>query len=152
MLFFDVADAGFRTHTSHPSPLFIQALGRIHVSAFSDATLHAELMAKAAFWQQPDFYGVDLTCLEAPAADGYFQQVVVDAMDAGSLVSGPETRVIDFGSVTAADLARVVVPLRLVVAAECDVHGVAAWFDVLFDGSGGQRWLSTAPGLPTTHW
>jgi type I protein arginine methyltransferase len=32
------------------------------------------------------------------------------------------------------------------------VHGVASWFDVLFDGSISQRWLSTAPGLPTTHW
>lgn len=127
-------------------------MGRIHVAAFSDAALHAELEAKATFWRQPNFYGVDLTSLEAPAADAYFQQVVVDAVDAHCLVSGPETRVIDFGSVAAADLRRVAVPLRLVVAADCDVHGVAAWFDVLFDGSGGQRWLSTAPGLPTTHW
>ena len=55
-------------------------------------------------------------------------------------------------SVSFAELQRVVIPLRLVIAGECDVHGVAAWFDVLFDGSGGQRWLSTAPGLPTTHW
>jgi hypothetical protein len=33
-----------------------------------------------------------------------------------------------------------------------NVHGVACWFDVLFDGSSSQRWLSTAPGVPTTHW
>lgn len=32
------------------------------------------------------------------------------------------------------------------------VHGVASWFDVLFDGTQSQRWLSTAPGLPITHW
>ena len=32
------------------------------------------------------------------------------------------------------------------------VHGIACWFDVLFDGSSVQRWLSTAPGQPTTHW
>jgi histone-arginine methyltransferase CARM1 len=32
------------------------------------------------------------------------------------------------------------------------VHGIASWFDVLFDGSQTQRWLSTAPGLPVTHW
>ena len=36
--------------------------------------------------------------------------------------------------------------------AACNVHGVACWFDVLFDGTASQRWLSTAPGLPTTHW
>ena len=32
------------------------------------------------------------------------------------------------------------------------MHGIACWFDVLFDGSSVQRWLSTAPGQPTTHW
>lgn len=36
--------------------------------------------------------------------------------------------------------------------AQCTVHGVACWFDVLFDGTQSKRWLSTAPGLPTTHW
>ena len=32
------------------------------------------------------------------------------------------------------------------------VHGVACWFDVLFEGTTKSRWLTTAPGLPTTHW
>ena len=40
----------------------------------------------------------------------------------------------------------------LQVAAPCTVHGIASWFDVLFDGSASQRWLSTSPGLPITHW
>lgn len=34
----------------------------------------------------------------------------------------------------------------------CTLHGVATWFDVLFNGTTSQRWLSTAPGLPATHW
>lgn len=34
----------------------------------------------------------------------------------------------------------------------CAVHGLACWFDVLFNGTTMQRWLSTAPGQPTTHW
>ena len=29
---------------------------------------------------------------------------------------------------------------------------MAAWFDVLFAGTRATRWLTTAPGLPTTHW
>ncbi len=32
------------------------------------------------------------------------------------------------------------------------MHGIACWFDVLFDGSVQPRWLTTAPGQPTTHW
>ena len=145
-----------------------QALGRIHVAAFSDPQLHAEMASKASFWRQQDFYGVDVSSLEEPAASAYFRQVVVDAVNPACLVSGAETLVVDFGSATVEELARVVVPLRLVMATAggCEVHGVAAWFDVLFDGSGSgdasspppsssssrQRWLSTAPGLPTTHW
>ena len=44
------------------------------------------------------------------------------------------------------------VPLRRPSATTTAVHGIASWFDVLFDGSQTQRWLSTAPGLPVTHW
>lgn len=40
----------------------------------------------------------------------------------------------------------------LCAAHPCTLHGVATWFDVLFNGSTSQRWLSTAPGLPGTHW
>ena len=40
----------------------------------------------------------------------------------------------------------------MLVETACPVHGVACWFDVLFDGSVQPRWLTTAPGQPTTHW
>lgn len=151
------------------------------------------MASRASFWNQRDFYGVDLRPLREAAGEAYFRQVVVDAVDPACLVSAAETAVVDFGSATAEELARVSVPLRLVMATgagstgagPCVVHGVAAWFDVLFDGSGSddsggggdgsdsggnngggdgtrnakkqkttarQRWLSTAPGLPTTHW
>ena len=53
-------------------------IGRIHLAAFSDPVLHAEMVSKSFFWNQSNFYGVDLTCLEMPATSGYFSQVVVD--------------------------------------------------------------------------
>lgn len=59
-------------------PPFLQQVGRIHAAAFSDFVLHAELTSKATFWQQPNFYGVDLCSLMAPALDGYFSQVCED--------------------------------------------------------------------------
>ena len=49
-------------------------LGRIHVAPFSDEALYGELQGKAAFWLQPDFYGVDISCLHAPALKDYFSQ------------------------------------------------------------------------------
>lgn len=49
-------------------------LGRIHIAAFSDPALHAELGAKSAFWASPNFYGVDLTPLYQPAAASFYNQ------------------------------------------------------------------------------
>ena len=62
------------THTTpvHPPE---QSLGRIHVTAFCDELLHAEVEGRASFFTNPDFYGVDLSCLQRPASLGYFGQV-----------------------------------------------------------------------------
>lgn len=61
----------------------LQALGRIHVAAFSDALLHNELVSKALFWQQNSFYGIDMTPLHQPALDGYFTQVSDPGLNPG---------------------------------------------------------------------
>lgn len=52
-----------------------QQLGRIHVAAFRDDALHAEVGAKAVFWTQNNFYGVDVSPLYTAAVDSYFSQV-----------------------------------------------------------------------------
>jgi histone-arginine methyltransferase CARM1 len=78
--------------------------------------------------------------------------VVVDAFDPALLASNCATKVFDFATIREADLHDFELPLALTVPAPTTVHGLATWFDVLFNGSAAQRWLSTAPGLPTTHW
>ena len=90
-------------------------LGRIHAACFSDTALHAELAARAAFWAQRAFFGVDVTSLHGAALDGIFTQVVVDAFDPALLVSGAATHVIDFASVAEAELHDIRIPLRLAV-------------------------------------
>ena len=50
-------------------------LGRIHCAPFSDEVLYQELHSKAAFWMQPDFYGIDITALHSAAVKEYFSQV-----------------------------------------------------------------------------
>ncbi|WIA08179.1 hypothetical protein OEZ85_007633 [Tetradesmus obliquus] len=135
-----------------PGGKMFPQLGRIHAAAFSDALLHSELLGKAAFWQTPSFFGLDMSRLHQPAVEGYFTQVVVDAFDPSVLVSDCATHVLDFATVSEEELYDINIPLNLTVAHPCTLHGVACWFDVLFNGSSSQRWLSTAPGLPTTHW
>ncbi|KAL4520136.1 hypothetical protein Ndes2437B_g04546 [Nannochloris sp. 'desiccata'] len=135
-----------------PGGKLFPRIGRIHVAAFSDSILYTEVATKAQFWQQPSFYGVDLTCLHTPAAAGYFNQVVVDQILPNVLISNTAAQTFDFSTVTETELQDFTIPLSLQVAAPCTVHGIASWFDVLFDGSTVQRYLSTSPGLPVTHW
>lgn len=44
------------------------------------------------------------------------------------------------------------IPPQVSVQGPCVIHGVAAWFDVFFNGTTNPLWLSTAPGQPVTHW
>ncbi|CAB4262713.1 unnamed protein product [Prunus armeniaca] len=127
-------------------------LGRIHMAPFSDEYLFVEIANKALFWQQQNYYGVDLQPLYASAFQGYFSQPVVDAFDPRLLVAPSMSHVIDFTKINEEDLYEFDIPLRFVAAVGTRVHGLACWFDVLFDGSTVQRWLTTAPGAPTTHW
>ncbi|MEW5310733.1 MAG: hypothetical protein WDW38_002501 [Sanguina aurantia] len=136
-----------------PGGKMFPQLGRIHAAAFSDDALYQEVGSKAAFWMQPSFYGIDVTSLYNAAVDSYFAQVVVDAFDSAVLVSNCATKVYDFGTVPEKALHDIVIPLQLMVAkANTTIHGIACWFDVFFDGADNPTWLSTAPGLPTTHW
>lgn len=137
-----------------PGGKMFPQLGRIHAAAFSDEILHTEIATKAQFWTQNNFYGVDVTPLYAPAVDGYFGQVVVDAFDSAALASSCATKVFDFGTCPEQSLHNIDVPLQLQVThpGPCTIHGLACWFDVFFHGSQVPVWLSTAPGLPTTHW
>mmetsp|Transcript_3043 Transcript_3043/g.7591 ORF Transcript_3043/g.7591 Transcript_3043/m.7591 type:complete len:571 (-) Transcript_3043:541-2253(-) len=137
-----------------PGGKMFPQLGRIHAAAFSDEVLHAEVATKAVFWTQNNFYGVDVTPLYPSAVDSYFGQVVVDAFDHTVLASSCATKVFDFGSCPEASLHDIQLPLQLQVTSSgpCTIHGLACWFDVFFHGSQTPVWLSTAPGLPTTHW
>ena len=101
---------------------------------------------------QQSFYGVDLTSLKTAAFDEYFKQPVVDTFDARIIISVPVKYSIDFLKCTENDLLNIDVPLKYNVNASSVVHGLAFWFDVAFNGTKCQTWLSTSPTQPLTHW
>ncbi|KAG6435439.1 hypothetical protein SASPL_100313 [Salvia splendens] len=107
-----------------PKGKMFPTIGRIHMAPFSDEYLYIEIANKP----------------------------VVDAFDPRLLVAPAISHVIDFTSAKEEDLYEFDIPLRFVSSTGTRVHGLACWFDVLFDGSTVQRWLTTAPGAPTTHW
>jgi histone-arginine methyltransferase CARM1 len=127
--------------------------GDVRVTLFSDAALHAEQVAKLAFWGATDFFGMDLTPLLEAAADDHFAQPVVGFVDAASLLSDAvASHRIDFAADDPASLQRVVVPFALTASRAALCHGIAAWFDVEFLGSTTHVTLSTGPKCPGTHW
>ncbi|OAY55997.1 hypothetical protein MANES_03G195300v8 [Manihot esculenta] len=135
-----------------PNGKMFPTVGRIHMAPFSDEYLFVEIANKALFWQQQNYYGVDLTPLYGSAFQGYFSQPVVDAFDPRLLVAPAIFHVLDFTEIKEEELYEIDIPLKFMASVGTRVHGLACWFDVLFNGSTVQRWLTTAPGAPTTHW
>ncbi|KAJ8766487.1 hypothetical protein K2173_022546 [Erythroxylum novogranatense] len=135
-----------------PNGKMFPTVGRIHMAPFSDEYLFVEIANKALFWQQHNYYGVDLRSLYGSAFQGYFSQPVVDAFDPRLLVAPAVFHAIDFSQIKEEDLYEIEIPLKFIASVGTRVHGLACWFDVLFNGSTVQRWLTTAPGAPTTHW
>ncbi|PKI65102.1 hypothetical protein CRG98_014571 [Punica granatum] len=127
-----------------PEGKMFPTVGRIHMAPFSDEYLFVEIANKALFWQQLSYYGVDLTPLHGSAFQGNFSQPVVDAFDPRLLVASPVFHVIDFTKVKEEDLYEIDIPLKFTAAVGTRVHGLACCTV--------QRWLTTAPGAPTTHW
>ena len=135
-----------------PNGKMFPTVGRIHMAPFSDEYLFVEIANKALFWRQQNYYGVDLTPLHGTAFQGYFSQPVVDAFDPRLLIAAPMFHVLDFTKIKEEELYEIDIPLRFTATVGARLHGLACWFDVLFNGSTARRWLTTAPGSPTTHW
>lgn len=135
-----------------PNGKMFPTTGDLHVAPFFDDALYMEHFSKANFWYQNSFYGVDLSNLRESALEEYFRQPIVDTFDVRILMAKPVTHSVNFLSAAEDDLHRIEIPLHYTVHTAGSVHGLAFWFDVLFQGSNVPVWLSTAPQEPLTHW
>ncbi|XP_057531192.1 probable histone-arginine methyltransferase CARM1 [Amaranthus tricolor] len=135
-----------------PSGKMFPKVGRIHMAPFSDKTLFEEIANKALFWRQENYFGVDLTSLYESVCQGYFSQPVVDTFDPKLLVAPAICHVLDLTSIKEEQLYDIEIPLKFTAKVDKKVHGLACWFDVLFDESSVPRLLITATGYPTIYW
>lgn len=124
----------------------------LYCCAFSDEQLYQEFCARAGFWDSDSFFGVDLTSLKDPARQQSFRQPVIDAFAPELLVGKPALLEFDFLALDEQDLKEVKMTVSVTTPFPTRVHGLAFWFDVLFDGSREQVYLSTSPMSPVTHW
>lgn len=127
-------------------------VGDLCIAPFSDATVHFEQQNKNGFWKNNSFYGVDLTAALPRCAKEQSRQPIVDYIDPNFLVSKHQSVRFDFATCTVESLQHIEIPFDFEINQPCLVHGIAGWFDALFQGSNQEVLLSTAPWCPGTHW
>jgi len=136
-----------------PGGLMMPTTSEIYVAPFTDDVLFREQSSKAQFWNQSQFYGIDLRPLAAQAAEEYMSQAVVGYFGDDILISRDKaTHSVDFRTVTMAQLQTFEIPLRFHITRTALLHGLGCWFDLNFLGSESHVVLSTAPDQPGTHW
>ncbi|ORX61303.1 S-adenosyl-L-methionine-dependent methyltransferase [Hesseltinella vesiculosa] len=163
-----------RDHYLKPGGALFPSKGSIYLAPFTDAGLFTETMAKSRFWEQTNFYNVDLSSLYQDAKREMFGMPVVGHFDPNQLMTTPtvlDTHVVDFATVTVEQLKDITMPIRWTTNYTGLMHGVAGWFDLSFapppyDQStldtltDEQRQLlagttidmSTSPSADRTHW
>jgi len=140
-----------RKHFMRPGGRMFPTTASIYFGLFREDVLHAEMGQRVSFWGS-HFYGVDLSSLHEAATKASYGQCVIDAFSPNVLLSDVVSFPMDFETMDEEELHVISVPIQLQAFATGPCHGIACWFDVVFDGSSQRVTLSTAPGLPTTHW
>ncbi len=136
-----------------PGGLMFPTTGTLHASPFTDATLHAEQLAKVSFWHTTDFFGLNLTSLAGVAEQDHFAQPVVSYIDPATLLSSTTADLeISFAADEPGSLQTLTLPFSFTVARTSVCHGLAVWFDVAFNGSTERVVLDTGPYAAGTHW
>lgn len=135
-----------------PEGLMYPSSGTLYTAPFMDDAVYMEHYAKAYFWSQTSFHGVDLSFVRSSALEEYYRQPIVDTFDTRILLASPVSHVVDFATAQESDLHRITIPVHFKLYSTGTVHGLAFWFDVCFRGTQQTVWLSTAPSQPLTHW
>jgi len=127
-------------------------VGNLCIAPFSDAMLQWEQANKNAFWKNTNFYGLDLTAAASRCTKEHFRQPIVDYINPDCIVGPTQTTRFDFSTVTVEALHHIEIPFDFEINQPCLVHGIAGWFDAVFEGTNTSVVLTTAPGGPGTHW
>lgn len=127
-------------------------VGDLCIAPFSDPMLHWEQQNKNQFWKNTNFYGLDLTSAVPRSNAEHFRQPVVDYINPEFLVAPHCTTRFDFSTCTVESLHNIEMPFNFEISRPCLIHGIAGWFDAIFEGTDSVVTLSTAPWQPGTHW
>jgi len=139
-----------------PGGVLFPNSGLIYLAPVSDALLWTQTQAKARFWNNKDFFGVDFSVLENDARDEYFAMPVVGGFDPKTMMADSNTHFIDFQTITMDRLKEFSMPIKWKMNFTGLIHCIGGWFDVSFvppnPEASNTFQLSTHPGLDRTHW
>lgn len=136
-----------------PGGRMFPSVGDMIFCPITDDVIYKEQLAKAAFWENNNFFGIDLSGVKEQAQTEFLSQAVVGCFPVSSLLSSNRTvHSIDFLRVTCTELVDFEIPFSFPIEKTAIMHGFGCWFDVSFNGSTVTVELSTAPDKPTTHW
>lgn len=131
--------------------------GTIHITPFSDWALWSDCMTRSRFWENNNFYGVDLSQMFADAIDENISMPVVGTFPPEALLKvrcGSE-HFVDYMTVTQNELVEFTIPISWEIEATGLIHGIAGWFSLDLDPTGkrsSKYKLDTSPRDPITHW
>ncbi|OLY82700.1 Histone-arginine methyltransferase CARMER [Smittium mucronatum] len=151
-----------------PNGTMAPSLGTICLAPITDSSLWGETMQKARFWQQQNYYSIDLSPLARDAFSEYFTSPVVGCFNPNSIISSLDTITrydVDFYTISMDQIKHMTVPICWDIKYTGVMHAVAGWFDLEFnlcdqvpvvpsDSSNENQpvALSTGPSSPPTHW
>ena len=120
---------------------------------YLDDVLFREQSAKSAFWNNNDFFGIDISSIALAANQENFSQAIVGNFSIDSLLSFSRTvHCIDFSTVTCEELQNFEIPFSFRIDKTGIMHGFGGWFDIMFLGSTSHLKLTTSPDSQGTHW
>jgi len=127
-------------------------IGDLMIAPFSDSVLYSEIQQKNAFWKNSSFFGLDLHAAAETSLHEHFVQPVVDYINPDCIMADYLPTRFDFSTCSVESLKNIEIPFQFEIRQPCLIHGIAGWFDAIFEGSDAAITLSTAPWCPGTHW
>lgn len=120
-----------------PGGAMFPSAGTICFAPFEDKTIWDEAATKARFWQNTSFYGVDVTPFFPAAWKEAFSSPVVGCFNAHTLIASTVEHLVDFQTISMAELKEFQIPLHWPIKNTGLIHGIGGWFDLHFQPPAG---------------
>lgn len=115
-----------------PGGSVLPSSGTICLAPIEDKVVWEEAANKARFWDNRNFYGVDVTPFSEAAWEESFSSPVVGCFGPLIVLTPSNDYQIDFQTISKENLKRFTIPLRFEMTQTAVVHGLGGWFDLHF--------------------